>query len=458
MTAPWLVLKNTLMDDKAFTESEKLQHRQCQECGRAYTIAWHLKHHSNYFDKPYDYQNGCDTHCLACWLGVGPKDCPESYDDVDVAHAPLPSGKETRSAIQPFVEWPEDWRFPEESGGELLDDYHELLDRGFDLAVMPVARVHIDFDPVNYPYGFTFYPTGTANLDSLNVIAPDPNSTRLAEASSAASGIDQEVLERHKLLVFPCRVNWSRFLRGSHREHLDLIRKLSSLADQWCFNFVRYGLCELGLVEDLPGRAGQVESNHMMAGAVLYSPVTCDARLVAGAAFTHFVTQGLGLPLEPIDHRRFPRDGGVGNVVNHALSLYTGLLEANGATGRFMQAMNLLEFLADPNDFTKFEDVSKIISRYVARDQSEYNRLLARFNELTGKKDPATGKIVGLRTQVVHMGRRIEDLVRDPTAMKELFSELDHCIRSAVDHMIQHSEKNWEDYLSVRQMLRPFER
>jgi hypothetical protein len=52
---------------------------------------------------------------------------------------------------------------------------------------------------------------------------------------------------------------------------------------------------------------------------------------------------------------------------------------------KFIQALTLLEFLADPRDYRKFEDVKKIVARYVATTREEYARILERFLELTGK-------------------------------------------------------------------------
>ena len=48
--------------------------RWCQECNRRYSENTWVDSH--YFDPPYDYQRGYLRYCLACWLGVGPKDCP----------------------------------------------------------------------------------------------------------------------------------------------------------------------------------------------------------------------------------------------------------------------------------------------------------------------------------------------------------------------------------------------
>lgn len=48
--------------------------RTCNECHRKYTIAEFRDSGTNYFAHPYNYGRGCKEYCLACWLGVGPKD------------------------------------------------------------------------------------------------------------------------------------------------------------------------------------------------------------------------------------------------------------------------------------------------------------------------------------------------------------------------------------------------
>jgi hypothetical protein len=116
----------------------------------------------------------------------------------------------------------------------------------------------------------------------------------------------------------------------------------------------------------------------MMAGALLYSHVEREARLIGGDAFTHFITRGLGLPIESIDHTLFPRNGETGRIVNHALMLYRDVLEASSSTSQFVQCLSLLEFLVDPESYCQFDKVRKIVARYVAANQSEYNKLLER--------------------------------------------------------------------------------
>ena len=52
----------------------------CSECESKYSVGETLETNSTYFPPPYDYESGSSSHCLACWLGVGPRDFPSSYE------------------------------------------------------------------------------------------------------------------------------------------------------------------------------------------------------------------------------------------------------------------------------------------------------------------------------------------------------------------------------------------
>jgi hypothetical protein len=49
------------------------QHK-CTVCGSLYSPDQAASSWPQYFDAPYLYSKGMKDHCLACWLGVGPKD------------------------------------------------------------------------------------------------------------------------------------------------------------------------------------------------------------------------------------------------------------------------------------------------------------------------------------------------------------------------------------------------
>jgi len=435
--------------------------RICEDCGTPYTIGEFVESCEDYFRRPYDYRAGCERYCLRCWLGVGPLDFPSAAHEQEMPeYSPnVESGFQISISLgdDERYTWPYEDAYENLVEGNILEAFAWYFERGYKLAVLPISRLHVN-RPAFFPCRISFYPPRVIEFKDLCVVPNRGDAESAAERSSYASGVTDELLNSQSLVVVPCRFDWNAFRGSSHEAHVDLIRQLSEEIDRICLDFVRYRLCRIEPIERLPGRAGQIEGTPMIAGALAYSHEDREARTVGGAAFSHVLTRGLGLTMRQLEWNDFPADGEVGHIVEHGLSLYTALLEANNPTARFMQALSLLEFLAYPDEYHKFEEVKKVIARYVARDSKEYQRLLDRFFELTGKKDPESGRIIGYRTRIVHMGEKLEKLVTAPKSRKGLFLELDTYIRQVLDHMIEHSEMSFEDYLKVREEMKPFER
>lgn len=443
--------------------------RECEICKCQYTIDAH---------EPWEWAGGvtsfanlecCEHWCLACTLGVGPTDFPESYSEEESAAELDPTdeaavAEQARGNIAALQIGPryEDWAddrtdevYAAQCRGDILKAYSFFTDQGIPLIIMPLTRAISDRS-VHYPNGITYYPPGTANLDGLDhldeVADPDDLAIRLSEYAGATLGN----LKQHALLVFPAALDPQLIAKADHEVHLDLIRRLSEEVDKVCLNFVRYYSCKLKKPHAIPARAGQTKSDPAMSICLVYDPAKKSSRLYGGAAFPFAFTGGIGIWLRQPEWQRFPGVGEVGKIVYHALTLYATMLESSSDTIRFVQALSLLEFLAFPTDYKAFEDVKKVIARYIATDQTSYNRVLERFYELTGKKDPLTKEIIGLRTRVVHIGDRIEALIPSPKARRELFAELDGYIRPVIDHMIQHSEIGFDEYIEIRKTFPAF--
>lgn len=193
-------------------------------------------------------------------------------------------------------------------------------------------------------------------------------------------------------------------------------------------------------------------SHSMMSAALLVRSDAMDSVLLAGAAFTHVITKGLGLDLRQPEWDRFPQYGEVGKLAAHGLSLYSQMLQTQSATSKFVQALSLIEFLAYPDDFMKFQDIKKVVSKYVTNCPREHERLMERFRELTGKKDE-TKQEVGLRTNIVHMGKRLEQLIKSRSERENLFKELDGYIRAMLDHMIERDYMSNEEYDTLKHSM-----
>ncbi|HET6841749.1 MAG TPA: hypothetical protein VFK06_08680 [Candidatus Angelobacter sp.] len=320
---------------------------------------------------------------------------------------------------------------------------------------MPLTRVLVEY-PIGFGDGTYIYPAGIAKIGALNVRSFVLGSSGLAEFQSAASGVDLTTLNNHVLIGFACgSFDWESLKSGDHKDHMELLRYFSEVADRKCLDIVRYHQCRLDLPDTLPGRPGQTE-NNMMAGALIFNAGLCEGRIIGGDAFFTMVTKGLGLDISPVSIDNMPANGTVGHTARHALSLYSRLLEIDNQSVKFAQAIALLEFLASPFEYQQFKKSKKVIARYVANDRSEYDRLLVRFQELTGNVD-SSGQQAGYRTRIVHMGDRIERLIPSMLDRQKLFKELDRYIHKVLDHLIEYSHWGWEDYEKVREQLKPFE-
>ena len=100
----------------------------------------------------------------------------------------------------------------------------------------------------------------------------------------------------HSLVAFPYSFDWQGFRRNDFRANTEFIRNLSRHLDRVCFNFIRYHQCPIFAngdpIHSLPRKAGQIDTNHMMAGALLYNHSIREGRIIGGYAFTHFITRG----------------------------------------------------------------------------------------------------------------------------------------------------------------------
>jgi len=62
-----------MSETEEFEIDNHLEVRTCRVCGIDYTVDY-ATISSEYLRHPTDFSSGCATHCLACWLGVGPND------------------------------------------------------------------------------------------------------------------------------------------------------------------------------------------------------------------------------------------------------------------------------------------------------------------------------------------------------------------------------------------------
>ncbi|PCI28644.1 MAG: hypothetical protein COB67_05910 [SAR324 cluster bacterium] len=253
----------------------------------------------------------------------------------------------------------------------------------------------------------------------------------------------------------PIKLSLDSLSHYSHEKHLELIANLAETISKKYMNFFTYNNCEITYTSSdlLPSFPSQTFIKNM--SAILFVNLKSkEALLISGAVFSTQVTKGLGLVLSQPEWDIFPKQGDVGKLVIHAFSLYAQIIKTDSASSKFVQILSLLEFLAYPTEYKNFKDVKKIIARYVIKNTNtiEYQNLLKRFEELTGKKD-ADKKDIGLRTRIVHIGDRIENLVPTLKEREALFKELNEYVKCVINHMIEHSNLSMNEYSIEKEKL-----
>ena len=334
-----------------------------------------------------------------------------------------------------------------------IELYSSDLSSGLKLVVMPIPRILLD-DPVTYPSGITFYPPGYLVINDFRVVPNKFEGDSMAETISAITGVTDEAFKQHSLVVFPFDISWNTVLIGNHKAHIKLIKDLSEHVEK-TLEVIRFHFCRMSMVDTLPGKAGTVDSNPAFSAALLYNLDDHESYIIAGSVFSHVIVKGVGLELEPLTTDDFPQESEVGKIIQHGFELHSRVLEANSDTAKFIQIMNLFEYLAYPDGYKKFTDVAKIIARYVADNSKEYKTLKDRFDELTGKRDE-TNKFVGYRTRIVHLGERLYDILPNENDIKKLFNELDRYVGIVLSHMLKYSYKTWDEYLEIRRTIQPY--
>ncbi len=416
--------------------------RVCHDkaCLKTYRIIEYYEGSEARFYPPYNYVQGCSSYCLECWL------------DVSQFMNKLEENKKNYELDLSFPvdhsNWYAEENFQEIDLGNLEVTYKEYTEAGSHVVLLPLSRFVTD-KSIFLPCGVMIYPEGRLELSNLDLSSSDD---QLATIQSLMSGVKLEDYNAQPLIALPININWDSLLACSHMQHMELIRTLSEMIDALCLDYIRYTHCKLTYIPDegLPNSAGQIASNSMMSSALFMRNGSREAKLIGGAAFTHTITRGVGLVARQPEWDRFPRSGEMGNLALRAISQYSQILKTESATSRFVQSLSLLEFLAFPYEYKNFKKVKSVISRSVAKEPTERKKILDRFEYLTGKIDEDTGEQIGLRTRIVHIGARFEDLVNLASERRDLFDELDLYIRIMINDMIEFSHISFDDYEKLR--------
>ena len=354
----------------------------------------------------------------------------------------------------------------------MIDDpiafFSDDLMGGKKLCLLPLARLHAE-EAVLLSEKLIFYPASCLVNSQLRVvwepkrewdnflaknhaIHPAFATAEGSEAhwiKSAATGVTTDDLLQGGLLAFPLDVDWASFLAPrSQKIHLNLISLAAAHAERH-MNQIRFDYCRIDLPETLPDRAGLLK-NKQFSAALFYKLQDNESYIIAGDVVRQSFVTGLGLDINGGTVRTFP-SGEVGNIANHALQMHTDALEAPNDTAKFINLINLLEYLAEPSDYISMVNAKGKIARHAAKTPSEYKKIIEDFKFLTRDKDKDEGNNkVGLRHNIIHIGKRLEDML-DTCERKEVLIRMQRYAGIVIEAFLKLSDCTWPEVEQLRE-------
>jgi len=345
-----------------------------------------------------------------------------------------------------------------------LEQFAEDLAAGVKLCLLPLGRVLVEeplwvmeklfvYPPNSLgPAGFNILTVPAAARDAALGDGSEPphwrefSGTELHWLKSATTGITLDDVFGQALIALPIRLDWNALITpASHEAHLDMIRSAAAEAEA-ALDRVRFDYCRLDLPDTLPGRAAYILERGFSA-ALFYDGQTRSSHIVAGQIATHAVVKGIGLDMTSVSPMAPLGAGEAGNIARHGLRLFTSALEAGDDTAKFIQLMTLVDYLADPDAFISMQDAKKLVALHVARDQREYDEILADFRFLTSDANTPNR---GLRHNIVHLGRRLEELVDKPQR-DEVLRRVSRYVGMTLRDIMELSDGAWSDVVALRE-------
>lgn len=324
---------------------------------------------------------------------------------------------------------------------DIFQEFPEISMEGREeyIIVTPVLRLEVD-EKISLGK-FKIFPSGSLNFDDLT-------SANLCER-----------IEKNRLLF-----NTSTLL--IHQQKIDISKPHSQIHDrrfiseafqesEKVLNFIKFFYCKYFDSSTLIGSSGQREDgkNVIFVFNEKGSPFT---GIKENSFLTHKITKGVGLKIQDSSLLKsstfFDLEfNEVGNILLHALELNSMILNANTNTQKFILIMNLIEYLGYPNSYEQFKKVKSKIICHNTDNISDYHKLAKRFQELTGGIENQNGeKIIGLRTNILHIGKKIEQIIPSEKDVTKLLRELQGYVYNTIVDMFQFSDKTWEDLEQFR--------
>lgn len=273
------------------------------------------------------------------------------------------------------------------------------------------------------------YPSGSVDIDELfkNHFFLEDNSREI------------NVLKENTLIVF--RSNSPEKFPAQVTNNLKLLNYAIDYSTP-VIDFIIFNYCNIHNNSALPGRVGQIKTGEsiLLIFHEFGSPFT---RIICEKINTNTITLGNGLTINELNYlNSFPLLNNdvkeTGHIACHALRMYCQILESNSETDKFIQIIRLLEFIASPDKYEKFQNVKTKIISHIAKNIHQIHEMSNEFKYYSSGNNRD-----GLRTQIFHNGKKLEELI-DQNKRKELFEKLHRYLFLSVTDLLNNYNKDWE--------------
>lgn len=318
----------------------------------------------------------------------------------------------------------------------LYDDYRNEFNT-------PIAIIPIKGFDINQKYSIekiNIYPKGSINEKELTQCNFDFSFEEI-----------RTIFFDSVLITFPIRYD-NNNMNKMCIPHLDEKSKLmKSVLDKTedIMNIFRYIYSNFDKTSNLPQRSGYIEGT--LSGFLMCNLNDKMSNYISEKYHVSNITIGNGLTVDvctmkdKLDIYFSPLKNSsneVGNIMKHAFRMYSSILYMPTATNKFMQAMSLIEYLANPFEYEKMQKVKTKIIPFSCDCKKAYHDMCERFKYLTADKDEG-GNQIGLRTSIVHNGKNLEDLICEGYEIDLLLRELQMYICNFINNTIQLYDKYW---------------
>lgn len=275
----------------------------------------------------------------------------------------------------------------------------------------------------------------------LHAFMQNINGTDLVDVATSLTTITKSVFLNSDLAIVTCNAEESDLIKNS--EQCESFLKNKSVEAFNALNIIRFIHCDLFVPDKLPSIPGYWDNSDGYISAFILNP-NGTHKIIAGREMGGAVSHGLGIGLESDDvlgmeyhplSEPLTRSslGSVGEIIKHALKIYSRAMYSNSETLKFITVMALFEYLGTGDKYTNFKKVRAKIQAHIATDIETYNNLSEQFQLFTSKKQEETN--IGYRTRIIHEGALIEDLLPDKDSRVALFRDLTSYIEDIIRGM-----------------------